>query len=308
MAILSDRTIKRLISQGKLVQGVGHEHALHCAFHMPPGKIYVPASQETIDWTDANEGRDFYAVQPGQLVWVRTMGHVKMPNDICAFWWQTNSLSRKGLMLVNMSMVEPGYQGLLSCLFVNFGKDVAVIHRNMPVAKLVFTRLDQDAENPYGKNLSDDVYDANLVDLMAIGPHSFLQIAQLSDQFEKAARNFEEEKTEAYLKIKESLNDAILAQQKLSDDLRKKFAESVEQDAAAVFKKTFGWAVPIVIVLTLVWSGASAIKAYFSSDLETQVHAAVSEELARRATYPMVMKEESSSGSNKGPVSIKKTR
>jgi deoxycytidine triphosphate deaminase len=47
------------------------------------------------------------------MVWIRTRDKVKIPNDMVGFWWQTNTLSRQGLMLVNMSMVEPGYEETL---------------------------------------------------------------------------------------------------------------------------------------------------------------------------------------------------
>jgi deoxycytidine triphosphate deaminase len=274
MAVLSDRSIKDLIANCKLIEGVGDEHAMHCAFHFPAGKIYVPGTQETIDWTDGAEAKAFYGVKPGQLVWVRPLGRVTMPNDLCAFWWQTNTLSRKGLMLVNMSMVEPGYKGHLSCLFVNFGKNVVPIHKGQPIAKLVFMKVDQAVERPYQGGLSDGAYDQALVEQTMVGPQSFLQIAELSSRFAEAASDFDRQKSSALADFEVAANAA-----------RTKFRADIEQDSTGVFKRTFGWAVLAFAVLALLTTVATWIKTNLTPDVNEVVRKAVSEEVARRMIF-----------------------
>src|SRR5215471_3774604 len=123
-----------------------------CSYQFRPGVIVPTGSDDpescARNWTGSTRAGDLYVVKPGDLVWVRTIESVSMPPDICAFWWQTSRLSRKGLMLVNMSMVEPGYQGPLACLFMNFGKKPVILDPDTVIAKLVFNRLGAPAQTP----------------------------------------------------------------------------------------------------------------------------------------------------------------
>ena len=100
-------------------------------------------------------------------------------------------------MLINMSMVDPGYEGSLACLFVNFGRQPVDIDPGITVARLVFHRLD-GGNVPFGKGAPREEYDRQLRDVALNGPTSFLSFQEFSAAFQtERDRVFESFKLDA---------------------------------------------------------------------------------------------------------------
>jgi hypothetical protein len=140
-----------------------------------------------------------------------------MPKNMVGLWIQTQTLSRQGLLLLNISLIEPGYQGPLSAVLVNFGKKNVIIKPDTKIAKILFQSLDTDANKLVGEWDSDD-YDTDLQDLAANAPSTFLQL----QSFEKKADDIlEMMKKEMKQEIK-NLADKVEGQLKkdLQGDLR----------------------------------------------------------------------------------------
>ena len=229
MTVLSEHSIRKHMEQGLLVlngdaaQATGAGYRFRPQLVIPGGgaeHIYLeealPEEEAPGDRAGRPEDisvRQSYVVGPRSLVWVRMLETVKLPNDVCAFWWQTNSLSRKGLMLVNMSMVDPGYEGPLACLFVNFGRSEVRLSAGMTMARLVFHQVDADAE-PYPVSFRTQEYDNGLADDALAGSSSFLSLDDYRVEFQsarrEALRDFQdsiETATEAAIdKVKSPLN------------------------------------------------------------------------------------------------------
>src|SRR5260370_8024218 len=133
MTVLSEDTIRNYISRGEIVVGGDPQHVRGSSYSFHIHKIIPGGDQEDPsaikDWSVPRDD-EFYRIQPQRIVWILIRELVPMPDDICAFWWQTNTLARKGLMLVNMSMVDPGYIGSLASLFVTFAKKAFELNPN----------------------------------------------------------------------------------------------------------------------------------------------------------------------------------
>ncbi|MBL8174893.1 MAG: hypothetical protein JNK48_09490 [Bryobacterales bacterium] len=86
-------------------------------------------------------------------------------------------MSRQGLLLLNHTLVEPGYHGPLHAVFVNFGKQKVVLSPVTKIAKVVFFELDKSAENLVRLNTSD--YDDSILRISANAPDSFMQLNSL---------------------------------------------------------------------------------------------------------------------------------
>src|SRR5438876_284641 len=89
-----------------------------------PGVLGQPDAHQRrpMEWTVTGLSIETkYAVKRGELVRVRTRERVKMPADMCGLWSQLDRNSRQGLLVVNSSVVPAGYEGFLTCTFVNFG-------------------------------------------------------------------------------------------------------------------------------------------------------------------------------------------
>ena len=105
-------------------------------------------------------------------------------------------------MLVNMSMVEPGYQGPLACLFANFGNDSVPITPSTVVTKLVFMKMKHQSEHPYSERISPEKYDEELRNVSLRAPRSFLRVSEqaknLENEYEELRDRLRTETETAY--------------------------------------------------------------------------------------------------------------
>jgi deoxycytidine triphosphate deaminase len=294
MTILSSETIKDRIQRRELVPGGVKERVSGCGYDCTAGKVFSTGERPGLgsnlakDWTGVVGGGDSYQVKPGDMVWVRTRDAVKLPADIWAFWWQTNSQSRKGLMLVNMSMVPPGYQGMLACLFVNFGKDPVLLTPSTVVARLVFAQLDRGGEDAKATGLLDKgsesvvPYDNDVHEAALRAPASFLGVGQLArdlDQdFARHERNLSRVAAAAISRGKEELGTA-------ADGFRKSQLDELQKDAKGFFTRSIGWAGLALGLLTLASLASNWIltrQKEATSELDLALSKAVEREVAKR--------------------------
>jgi len=279
MSVLSEGAIKRFIRDGYVIaQGDeasvrGSSYSCHAARILPGGPGEPDKQPGIVDWTGP-AGPPVYRVQPRQLVWVRIREVVRLPSDVCAFWWQTNTLSRKGLMLVNMSMVDAGYEGPLACLFVNFGRQPVDIDPGMTVARLVFHRLDGQS-TPYGAGAAMDAYDRELREVAMSGSSSFLSFQEFSGALQ-------EEKAKVISDIRQSA-DAYGVDLKTqlagkADDLFKERIDNLPK----FLLRSYAYAFAGFVLLTLALTVAPWVKDRLSLDVKDQIKTAVEAELGRR--------------------------
>ncbi len=256
VSVLSDATIREGMGRGRLIKGGELARAVHCSYEFVPGKIYPGGLTESdkdfvVDWTDGAAANRRFLVHPGAMVWIRVREQVCMPNDVCGLWLQTNTLSRKGLLLINASLVEPGYEGPLSCHFVNFGKAPVEIYPHTALAKLLFVKLDREAAEPFKKVL--DRYDEMIAGLAAHSAKSFLQVTEMASRLE-AAR----EAAEKTIKERADTEFQRLKGQLDNDSQKRRMDESseIKKDITDYLKKTFGWVAAAIVLFGLLNAGA----------------------------------------------------
>lgn len=264
MSILSDGEIREFIAKNELIIDGEIENARQCAYHCFPGKVFHSGPEgAVVDWSKP-DAPEFVKIRPGAMVWIRTRVVVNMPSDICAFWWQTNTLSRKGLMLVNMSMIEPGYHGPLACLFVNFGKTPIILYPDTNMAKLVFMRLSKPADTPLGLNLTVDKYDKAVHDAATEGPESFLQVAEFSKQLMA-------DREEAIEDIKKAAETEKNAQ-----------VDKLKEDAPKAIRSSLGWAAVGFVLLVAAVTFVPWVQGLISPDLDDTIRSSVEKAVTER--------------------------
>jgi hypothetical protein len=211
------------------------------------------------------------------MIWIRTLERVRIPHDLVGFWWQTNGLSREGLMLINMSMVEPGYEGDLACLFVNFGRSNVIINASTIIAKMVFQDLKGALIHPYGRGVPRTDYDERLRKLAIEQPKSFLQVGDLMTDVTAA-------RTEAMAAITKAGVDqtaaAAVAMASAKDDALTKF----KNDIPAAVRSSFYWAAGALALLAVATVGADWAKGALFPDTKTLAQAAADEAIKNRMT------------------------
>ncbi len=254
MTVFSDNTILAKFDQ--LIIDGDSSRVRGCAYSFVAGKIFPsphsdePAHKDVFDWTTkvvgAWPGEEAYEICPGELVSLRTREIVRMPADVCGIWNQTDGLSRKGLMLVNLSAVPPGYEGHLTCTFVNFGKQRVRIQPDTRVAKLMFLSLDSVAKYSSGVWQTQS-YDSKVATMASESPATFLQISEQSrelnelitagtDRIEKVAKDLG-------LDAKKDLNEQLAEAKQI-------FRESVSTDTRTAVYKAAPLALLAIALLT----------------------------------------------------------
>lgn len=209
--MLSDITIRQYIARNLLVPNGDPAKATQAAYHFSAGKVFTGGKDcQVLDW-GIPQPTDHYKIAPGAMVWVRMREAVSLPDDICAVWWQTHSLSKRGIMLINMSIVDPGYVGHLTCLLVNFGNQHVAITPDTTVAKLAFFRTDQAVNLPFSGTATQATYDADVLQTATNGPTSFLQLDNLSTELgAKKAAILQEIAEDAPKKLLKTYTYAVL--------------------------------------------------------------------------------------------------
>lgn len=88
-------------------------------------------------------------IMPGDFVLASSVERIKMPNDVIAFVKDKSSWARKGLAVQN-TVLEPGWEGFIT-LELSFHRPMYHIDlkQGMPIAQVIFQRLDEPAEKPY---------------------------------------------------------------------------------------------------------------------------------------------------------------
>lgn len=82
------------------------------------------------------------------------MEHITMPDDLLAQVCDKSTWARQFLAVQN-TIIEPGWRGHLTIELTNHGADELVIRHGMPIAQLVFMRLDQPTALPYAGKYQD---------------------------------------------------------------------------------------------------------------------------------------------------------
>lgn len=84
----------------------------------------------------------------GQFRLASTMEHFVMPDDVMGIVHDKSSWARRGITVQN-TVIEPGWQGWLTLELTNHSLDQQTIYRGMPIAQVVFHRIDQAVARPY---------------------------------------------------------------------------------------------------------------------------------------------------------------
>ncbi|MEO8007771.1 MAG: hypothetical protein ABI728_04535 [Betaproteobacteria bacterium] len=293
MAAFSDTTIKAnfsaLIDDGDISRSGACEYYFVAGKLNPTGVDIEGNGLPVIDWTSkppsAWPAETAYAVRPGSLLILRTRERIKMPADLCGLWYQTDGLSRQGLMLINMSIVPPGYQGPLTCTFVNFGRNTIHIKPDTLISKVFFLPLDHAAQRQ-SKVRDEREYDSKLADLARESPSSFLQI---SDHTKELQTLIDTGKRELVL-ASEAAGEKFSQEAKAAGD---QYRTELERDAVKAVWKAAPWAALAILLLAGgQWLATSLLTANVekvAKERADQIEANINQQLATVGGKPVIV-------------------
>ena len=167
MAILSDKTIKGYLEEGKIVidplkdeqqiqpssvdMRLGDEFKVFKVIRKP----YIdPKDEEDIaeymESSTVPEGEAFI-IHPNEFALATTQEYVKVPDDLVARVEGRSSMGRLGVtMHVTAGYVDPGFEGRITLEISNIGAMPVALYPGQRVCQLVFETMTTPAELPYG--------------------------------------------------------------------------------------------------------------------------------------------------------------
>jgi len=189
--VLNDTDIQNRITSAQLLTDYDVGNIQNCGYVLRAGKVFQPTTgaEEVLNTAVGRRKALVWEIGPSECLVVRTEEKVKMPNDICATYAPLFHLSSQGLMLLNASVVEPGYEGRLSCFLVNFSSQRISLAPSQQVAKITFHQLTAAPGNPRPKRLEDDKYEEMLSVSAKKFHKSFMDVTGIETRAVEKARD-----------------------------------------------------------------------------------------------------------------------
>ena len=162
--VLSDRTIRRLIDEGRigiapfdpeLMQPSSLDVRVDRYFRVFRNSRYpfidVKAEQEDLTELVEVEGSEAFILHPGEFVLGSTLECVTLPDDLVARLEGKSSLGRLGLLIHSTAgFIDPGWDGHVTLELSNVANLPITIYPEMKIGQLSFVQLSEPAERPYG--------------------------------------------------------------------------------------------------------------------------------------------------------------
>lgn len=89
-----------------------------------------------------------YTLKPGGMVLVFSKEVFNLPDNVLGMTTVKNALSNKGVMAVNIGLVDPGYIGPISGILINFGPTAEIICDNDPFLRMTFHKTNETRLTP----------------------------------------------------------------------------------------------------------------------------------------------------------------
>ncbi len=161
--VLSDRVIKTLLAEGKIVVeplGEGCIQPASVDVHLDKHMLvfrnsrrpFIDVREDLSDLTEMEEiGEQPFMLHPGEFVLGSTFETIELPDDLVARLEGKSSLGRIGLLIHSTAgYVDPGWKGHLTLELSNVANLPITLYHGMKIGQLSFHQLATPADSPYG--------------------------------------------------------------------------------------------------------------------------------------------------------------
>src|ERR671936_1328024 len=162
--VLSDRTIRRLLAEGRigidpydeaLLQPSSVDVRVDRFFRVFHNARYpfidVKQQQEELTELVEIDGERPFILHPGEFVLGSTLERVTLPDDLVARLEGKSSLGRLGLLIHSTAgFIDPGWDGHVTLELSNVANLPITIYQGRPIGQISVMRMDGPVENPDG--------------------------------------------------------------------------------------------------------------------------------------------------------------
>ena len=216
--MLGNIGIKDLVRHSDLIGNFDESCLRNSSYRLRVGKLIRPGGNSVLDFEEkelskgwpakiwrkiaeaipkSEEGfkivNNRYELKPNELIIFQTREIIKMPLNLSATYAALDSVAKQGVLLINASMVEPGYEGYLSGVLLNFSSKSFYISPNMEIVKISFSEVTGGVQDKLHENIEN--YTEQLQERAQNYTQTFLDIDRIEkDVISKTAhrvrRNF----------------------------------------------------------------------------------------------------------------------
>ena len=149
--VLSDRTIRRLIAEGRIgVEPLDQGLIQPSSIDVRVDRFFRVFRNARYAYIDVKGGEAFI-LHPGEFVLGSTLERVTLPDDLVARLEGKSSLGRLGLLIHSTAgFVDPGWDGHVTLELSNVANLPITLYAGMKIGQLSFVQLTEPAESPYG--------------------------------------------------------------------------------------------------------------------------------------------------------------
>lgn len=147
-----------------------------------------------------NKLSDSFKLKPQGMVYVVFKEKMKVPSNIIGFAHVKTSLTKLGIMATNIGIIDPNYEGYISTLLINFGKNELYIHKGEAALRCTFSKI--SGLSPTGENqkqaVTKDDYIARLQKNITHLDEKFLNLSSVKAEIENNIEEFIRKKIARY--------------------------------------------------------------------------------------------------------------
>ena len=169
--VLSDRTIRRLLDEGRIEIDPYDESLLQ-----PSSvdvrvdryfRVFHNARYPFIDVREAQEDltelvevdSEPFILHPGEFVLGSTLERIRLPDDLVARLEGKSSLGRLGLLIHSTAgFIDPGWDGHVTLELSNVANLPITIYPGMKIGQVSFMQMTEPAATPYGSQAIGSKY------------------------------------------------------------------------------------------------------------------------------------------------------
>lgn len=188
--ILNDADTSQLVSSAQLLTDHHPDNIRNCAYILRAHSVFRPETgdQEILNVGDGSRRRLVWELGPAETLVVITREEVNMPPNVCGTYAPLFRLAKQGVMLLNASIVEPGYKGPLSCFLANFSAQRVTLRQDTPIAKILFHTMTGPPKHLYPEVIERHEYEQDLAEDAKRYHRSFMDVSSIAEHAAEKAR------------------------------------------------------------------------------------------------------------------------
>jgi dCTP deaminase len=155
--IVSDQTLKKLLSEGTIVIEPLEDHQIQPAsIDLRLGSHFLKVDENRMEAIGLDREMEYIEfkreeiiIPPHSFLLAVTREYIRLPHDVTAFVEGRSSIGRIGLFIQNAGWVDPGFAGTITLELYNANRLPIRLTSGRRICQIVFAQMDSPAGRPY---------------------------------------------------------------------------------------------------------------------------------------------------------------